>query len=74
VLDIDILLYEEQIVDEPNLQVPHREMLNRAFVLIPLCEISPDATMPNGDSICVLVADPAITAQSILLGGPPPFP
>ncbi len=45
-LDLDLLLYEDQIIDEPRLQVPHRHMHKRQFVLEPLGEIAPDAVHP----------------------------
>ncbi len=40
-LDLDILLYGEEIVDRPGLQVPHPRLAERAFALIPLDEIAP---------------------------------
>jgi 2-amino-4-hydroxy-6-hydroxymethyldihydropteridine diphosphokinase len=40
-LDLDLLLYGEAIVDTPRLRIPHPEMTNRAFVLLPLTEIAP---------------------------------
>jgi len=39
-LDLDILLYDQQLINEPNLIVPHPEMLKRAFVLYPLADIA----------------------------------
>ena len=42
-LDIDILLYDREIVMEEDLQIPHVEMAKRQFVLEPLCEIAPYA-------------------------------
>lgn len=45
-IDLDILLVEDQVIDEPTLQVPHPYMLDRSFVLIPLNEIAPDAVHP----------------------------
>jgi 2-amino-4-hydroxy-6-hydroxymethyldihydropteridine diphosphokinase len=50
-LDIDILLYAEQVVDEPRLQIPHPRIAQRAFVLAPLQEIAPGLTLPNGTSL-----------------------
>lgn len=45
-IDIDILLAGEEIMDTENLQIPHKEMTNRAFVLIPLNEIAGDVVHP----------------------------
>ena len=42
VIDIDILVLGDLALDAPGLTLPHREMLNRAFVLLPLAEIAPD--------------------------------
>jgi 2-amino-4-hydroxy-6-hydroxymethyldihydropteridine diphosphokinase len=41
VIDIDILLFGERSVHEPNLDIPHPRMLERAFVMVPLAEIAP---------------------------------
>jgi 2-amino-4-hydroxy-6-hydroxymethyldihydropteridine diphosphokinase len=45
-IDIDILLYEDLIIDEISLKVPHPLMHNRKFVLIPLCDIEPELVHP----------------------------
>ncbi|WP_244635843.1 2-amino-4-hydroxy-6-hydroxymethyldihydropteridine diphosphokinase [Chthonobacter albigriseus] len=42
VIDIDVLAYEGRVIETPDLIVPHRYMLDRAFVLVPLSEIAPD--------------------------------
>lgn len=42
-LDIDILLYGQHVIQTHDLVVPHPEMLNRDFVLVPLLEIAPHA-------------------------------
>lgn len=47
-IDLDIVLYGDQAIDEPGLTVPHPELLNRRFVLEPLLEVWPDACMPDG--------------------------
>ena len=47
IIDIDILTYDDALVSEPNLIIPHKEMHNRDFVLVPLKEISPDFVHPK---------------------------
>ncbi len=46
VIDIDILLYGERRVNEPELEIPHPRLDKRAFVLVPLNEIAPDLAHP----------------------------
>lgn len=47
VIDIDVLWFEGQVVDEPGLQVPHPRMLERAFVMVPLAEIAPNLVLAD---------------------------
>ena len=46
-LDLDLLLYDAQTIDEPGLVVPHPRMHERAFVLAPLVEIAPACVIPG---------------------------
>lgn len=46
IIDIDILLYDDVITDEPDLKIPHPLMQERKFVLIPLCEIASEKIHP----------------------------
>jgi 2-amino-4-hydroxy-6-hydroxymethyldihydropteridine diphosphokinase len=62
-LDLDLLLYGEQVIDQPGLQVPHPRMHERAFVLVPLGEIAPDALIPGRGAAAVLSAQ--VAGQSI---------
>lgn len=41
-LDVDVLLVGDMVVDDPDLQVPHPRMQERAFVLVPLADVAPD--------------------------------
>ncbi len=40
--DLDILAYDDVVLDEPSLRLPHPRLFDRAFVLVPLAEIAPD--------------------------------
>ena len=46
-LDLDLLLFGGRIIDQPRLKVPHPEICNRAFVLVPMMEISPGMVLPR---------------------------
>lgn len=46
-LDIDVLLYGNEIIEDQDLSIPHPRMAERAFVLIPLQEIAPEAINPR---------------------------
>lgn len=55
-LDLDLLLYDDLILDTPTLQLPHPRMHQRAFVLVPLAEIAPRWREPvSGNTIAQLV-------------------
>lgn len=47
-LDVDILLYGRERIDEPGCVVPHPRLLERAFVLVPLADIAPEIVVPDG--------------------------
>ena len=46
VIDIDILFYNDLVLNENGLKIPHRLIHERKFVLVPLCEIAPDILHP----------------------------
>jgi len=48
-IDIDILFYGGQVVETPELVIPHPRLTKRAFVLVPLAEIAPDLVHPVND-------------------------
>ncbi len=47
VIDLDLLLYGDEIIEEDNLRVPHPELTRRAFVLVPLVELEPLLVHPG---------------------------
>ncbi len=55
-LDLDLLLYGEEIIETGRLTVPHPGIAERAFVLIPMLEISPELILPDGRAIAQLPA------------------
>ncbi|NQT34980.1 2-amino-4-hydroxy-6-hydroxymethyldihydropteridine diphosphokinase [bacterium] len=54
-LDLDILIYGETIIDSPDLIIPHKHLVERRFVLVPLVELGPDLVL-SGDGITVTQA------------------
>ncbi|KAF1960867.1 folic acid synthesis protein-like protein [Byssothecium circinans] len=46
-IDLDILLYDEEVLKTERLQIPHALMLEREFVLRPLCELIPERSLPS---------------------------
>lgn len=57
VIDLDVLLMGDTVIDQPDVQVPHPRMHERAFVLVPLVEIAPDAIHPTvGGTISELLS------------------
>lgn len=55
-LDLDILLFGQQVLNEPRLVIPHYHMHARAFVLYPLAEIAPGLQLPDGRTLQDLLA------------------
>ena len=45
-IDLDVLLYDDRVIDKPALRVPHERMHERRFVLEPLAQLAPDAIHP----------------------------
>ncbi|WP_159817689.1 2-amino-4-hydroxy-6-hydroxymethyldihydropteridine diphosphokinase [Colwellia sp. 20A7] len=64
ILDLDIILFGNQVINSERLIIPHYGMTEREFVLIPLAEISPLLQLPNGQKITFL--SQKISANSMI--------
>jgi 2-amino-4-hydroxy-6-hydroxymethyldihydropteridine diphosphokinase len=67
-LDLDLLLYGDDMIDEPGLAVPHPRMHQRRFVLEPLLELNPDCNIPGRGRAAdwlARITDPAQTVERI---------
>lgn len=56
-LDLDILLYGNDVIDLPHLHIPHPRMCERNFVLLPLFDLAPDLILPDGTALRVLASE-----------------
>jgi 2-amino-4-hydroxy-6-hydroxymethyldihydropteridine diphosphokinase len=54
-LDLDLLVFGEEQIDEPGMHVPHPHIASRAFVLVPLAEIAPTLEIPGAGRVSELV-------------------
>jgi 2-amino-4-hydroxy-6-hydroxymethyldihydropteridine diphosphokinase len=55
-LDLDLLLYGQDRIDEPGLQIPHPRLHERRFVLVPLAELDPGLEVPGKGPVETLLA------------------
>ena len=57
IIDLDILLYDQDVIEKRALKIPHPELHKRRFVLLPLAELAPHVVHPQlGQSISTLLA------------------
>jgi 2-amino-4-hydroxy-6-hydroxymethyldihydropteridine diphosphokinase len=64
-IDLDILVWEDRVVADPNLQIPHLELHKRRFALEPLCELCPELRHPlMGKTLAQLLSH--LTAQDVV--------
>jgi 2-amino-4-hydroxy-6-hydroxymethyldihydropteridine diphosphokinase len=56
-IDLDLLLYGDEVVDEPGLTVPHPRLPERRFALEPLADLDPSLTIPGAGPISALLAE-----------------
>ena len=69
-LDLDLLLFNDLILDSPTLQIPHPHLVERAFVLVPLAEIAADWIEPvSGRTIADLVQTVDCSGVQIFVNG-----
>lgn len=54
-LDLDILLYDNLKMQSERLTIPHYDMQNREFVIVPLAEIAPEQILPDGKTVAELM-------------------
>lgn len=55
-LDLDIILYGNQQIQTERLTVPHIEMKNREFVIVPMLDLTPDLVLPTGEKLADIYA------------------
>lgn len=65
-IDLDILLYGNQTLESERLNIPHKELKNRSFVVEPLRELVPNLRLPDGSLVSELV--PSFGGELIKLG------
>jgi 2-amino-4-hydroxy-6-hydroxymethyldihydropteridine diphosphokinase len=71
-LDLDLLLFGDEVIDVPGLRVPHPELAGRRFVLAPLAELCPELAVPGaGATVAALLA--ACPPHEMRAAGPYPL-
>jgi 2-amino-4-hydroxy-6-hydroxymethyldihydropteridine diphosphokinase len=69
-IDLDVLLLDSLEYSSPRLTLPHPEVASRRFVLVPLLELDPELTLPDGQRLADALAALG-TGQAIRRAGPP---
>ena len=70
-IDVDVLLYGKVEIDLPDLQVPHPKLSQRAFVLVPLCELAPDLVHPALGLTIAKLTEQVEGKEGVKLWSPP---
>jgi len=63
ILDLDIILYGDEVINTERLTIPHYGMHEREFVLLPLAEIAPELVLPSGNSVKDLSQNISVNAM-----------
>lgn len=74
IIDLDLLTFGDDDIDEPGLQVPHPRMHERAFVLVPLLELTADPKLPGGRRVASLRTGTGLLSGVRLFAPPPAVP
>ncbi|MCA1839016.1 MAG: 2-amino-4-hydroxy-6-hydroxymethyldihydropteridine diphosphokinase [Actinomycetota bacterium] len=70
VIDLDLLLYGSSIVCDDDVVIPHAELTNREFVMVPLLEMCPDLELPSGEPLSVYSSHGSNQIDGVRLSGP----
>ena len=70
-VDVDILLYGDLVIEEPDLQIPHARMHERAFVLVPLMELASEFVHPTSKLTIAQLTNQVEDKEGVKLWGPP---
>jgi 2-amino-4-hydroxy-6-hydroxymethyldihydropteridine diphosphokinase len=70
VIDVDVLLLGDLVYSSDRLSLPHREVLSRRFVLVPLLELDPELAVPSGERLADALAALG-PGQDVVRAGPP---
>jgi 2-amino-4-hydroxy-6-hydroxymethyldihydropteridine diphosphokinase len=68
-VDVDVLLLGTRAYTSERLEIPHRELARRRFVLVPLLELDPGLSLPEGTELAAALA--ALDGQEVRRAGPP---
>jgi 2-amino-4-hydroxy-6-hydroxymethyldihydropteridine diphosphokinase len=74
IVDLDVLTYGDEQIDDPGLTIPHPRMLDRAFVLVPLLELEPDPRLPDGRLVAAVRLGPEALGAIRPFAPPPSVP
>ena len=70
VIDVDVLLLGELVYESERLRLPHEQVTSRRFVLVPLLELDPELTLPDGERLADSLAALG-GGQEVRVAGPP---